>query len=52
MCDPEYDEHDTYTPTGQTWVERAGKTEIVWRVYRCQCGARTNDIFELARELD
>lgn len=40
-CYPEYDEHQNYQLTGNTWTETLpGGHKIVWKVRKCQCGAR------------
>lgn len=42
-CSAEYDEHSGYRPTTTTWFEVLPARVIWWRVYRCECGARTSD---------
>lgn len=40
-CHKTWDEHDGYRDTGKTETENLGNGRVkVWKVYRCQCGAR------------
>ena len=52
MCNTEWDEHDGYAPTTTVWTETLPGRVITWRVWRCQCGARTTDMFVSAKETD
>lgn len=49
-CTPRDDEHEGYTATNQTWEETLGNKVITWRIYTCQCGARTSDIKDSVRD--
>lgn len=44
MCNTKWDEHDGYQNTAETWEENVGHKIVIWRVQRCQCGKRTNDV--------
>jgi len=43
-CSPRNDEHEGYTATSETWEETLPHKIVIWRVHRCQCGARTQDV--------
>lgn len=42
-CNPEWDEHQGYKPTKVTWIESLPHKNIVWQVWKCQCGKRKMD---------
>ncbi|WP_410676637.1 hypothetical protein [Amycolatopsis sp. cmx-4-68] len=49
MCKIDWDEHDEYTATDETWDEVLPDKIVTWRIWRCECSARKSDRFESSR---
>jgi hypothetical protein len=40
-CIRKFDEHQGYKNTGQKQSDKLPHKTVVWEVWKCQCGART-----------
>lgn len=42
--------HKSHSATGRTFEQDEGNSVVTYRVWRCQCGGHTLDVFESAKE--